>query len=95
MDSPLSKSTMCRLREFILANHLDGQLASFSRLMDFTSLHPVMMLSEDIDPGLSRGTAVREGSEPCLASLAQTLVLLGTLQNARSQAESSSWRGQS
>ena len=54
-----------------------------------------MMLSEDSDPGLSRRTAVREGSEPCLASLAQTLVPLGTLQNARSQAESSSWRGQS
>ena len=53
------------------------------------------MLSEDLDPGLSRGTTVREGSEPRLASLAQTLVLLGTLQNARSQAESSSWRGQS
>ena len=57
------------------------------------------MLSEDLDPGLSRGTAVREGSELCLASLAQTLALLGTLQNARSQAEcqiagaARAWRG--
>jgi hypothetical protein len=59
------------------------------------AVKPPLMLSEDLDPGLRRRTAVREGSGPCLASLAQTLVLLGTLQNARSQAEPSSWRGQS
>jgi hypothetical protein len=52
------------------------------------------MLSEDLEPVSSRRTARREGSEPCLASSARTLALLGTLQNARSQAEFSSLRGQ-
>jgi hypothetical protein len=52
------------------------------------------MLSAEMAPVLSRRTAPREGSEQCLASSAQGLAPLGTMQDARSQAEFSSWRGQ-
>jgi hypothetical protein len=53
-----------------------------------------LMLSEEMAPFFSRRTAPRKGREQCLASSAQALAPLGTMQDARSQAEFSSWRGE-
>jgi hypothetical protein len=52
------------------------------------------MLSEEMAPFFSRRTVPRKGREQYLASSAQALSPLGTMQDARSQAEFSSWRGE-